>query len=139
MQVREIMTKNIKLASPDDTVQAAAKRMVEIDAGALPVGENDRLIGLITDRDITARVVAVGKSPEACKVRDAMSAGVKYVYDDETTDDVARNMSSLQVRRLPVLNRDKRLVGIVSLADLATRHDGPAAGHAVRNISQPSA
>jgi CBS domain-containing protein len=139
MQVRDIMTRDIKLASPDDTVQTAAKLMADIDAGVLPVGEHDRLVGLITDRDITTRVVAAGKSPDQCKVRDAMSAGVKYVYDDETTDDVARNMSTLQVRRLPVLNREKQLVGIVSVADLAIRHDGPAVWHAVRNISQPSA
>jgi len=139
MQVRDIMTRDIKLASPEDSVQDAAKLMIDIDAGVLPVRENDRLVGLITDRDITTRVVAAGKSPSECKVREAMSPGVKYVYEDETTDDVARNMSTLQVRRLPVLNREKRLVGIVSLADLATREDGPAAGYAVRNVSEPRA
>jgi CBS domain-containing protein len=139
MQVRDIMTRDPVLVSPDDTIRNAAQRMMDIDCGALLVEEHDRLVGLLTDRDIVARVVAAGKSPDKCKVRDAMSPAVKFIYEDETEEDVARNMSTLQVRRLPVLNRDKRLVGIVAMADLATRYDGPAAGRAIRQVSQPHA
>ena len=139
MQVRDIMTRDPVLASPDDSIQDIARLMCKLDTGILPVRENDRLIGLITDRDIVTRVVAEGKSPSQCTVREAMSPGVKYIYEDESEDDLARNMATLQVRRLPVLNRDKRLVGIVSLADLAWREDGPATARAVRQISQPTA
>jgi CBS domain-containing protein len=118
MKVREIMTPDVVIASPDDTLQHAAELMADIDAGVLPIGENDRLVGMLTDRDITVRAVAAGKSPSECKVRDVMSPDIKYIYEDESLEDAARNMSELQVRRLPVLNRDKRLVGIVSLGDL---------------------
>jgi CBS domain-containing protein len=134
MQVREIMTPAVTIASPEDTVQKAAKLMEKIDSGVLPVGENDRLVGMVTDRDITVRAVAQGKSPSRCKVREIMSEDVKYVYEDESVEDAARNMSELQVRRLPVLNRDKRLVGIVSLGDVYARDEGKAAA-ALKNIS----
>src|SRR5438105_3584124 len=112
------MSKEVKLASPDDTVEKAANLMDEADCGALPVGQNDKLVGVVTDRDITLRAVARGKSPNKCTVRDVMSSGIKYVFDDETTDAAAQSMSKLQVRRLPVVNRNKRLVGIVALGDL---------------------
>jgi CBS domain-containing protein len=139
MLVRDIMTRDPILASPDDSIQEAARQMAKIDAGVLLVRENDRLVGMITDRDIVTRIVAEGKSPSQCTIREAMTHGVKYIYEDESEDDIARNMATLQVRRLPVLSRDKRLVGIVSLADLAWRQEGPATGHAVRQISQPTA
>jgi CBS domain-containing protein len=135
MQVREIMSPQVKIVSPDDSLQWAAQLMEEIDAGALPVGEKDRLVGMLTDRDIAIRAVAKGKRPDRCKVRDVMSSEVRYVYDDESVEDAARNMSHLQVRRLPVLNRDKRLVGIVSLGDLATQ-DTDQAGDALHDISE---
>src|SRR3954469_15324114 len=138
MQVREIMTPEVTIASPDDTVQKAAKLMEKIDSGVLPVGENDRLVGMVTDRDITVRAVAQGKSPSRCKVREIMSEDVKYVYEDESVEDAARNMSELQVRRLPVLNREKRLVGIVSLGDVYARDEGKAAS-ALKNISAAGA
>ena len=112
--------------------------MADIDAGVLPVGENDRLVGLLTDRDITIRAVAQGKAPDQCKVREVMSPDIKYVFEDEATEDAARNMSELQVRRLPVLNRDKRLVGIVSLGDIATKQGGRPAEQAVGGVFQPS-
>ena len=100
--------------------------MAEIDAGALPVGENDRLVGMITDRDIAIRAVAAGQSPDA-KIRGVMSKEVLYCFDDEANDDVARNMSDAKVRRLPVVDRDKRLVGILSLGDLALNEDAKTA------------
>src|SRR5919197_1685417 len=109
--------------------------MEEIDAGAMPVGENDRLIGMITDRDIAIRAVGAGKGPET-PVRDVMSAEVKYCYDDEDLDHVAENMGDIQVRRLPVVNRDKRLVGIISISDLARKEANTA--KALRGIARPS-
>jgi len=110
--------------------------MEKNDFGMVPVGENDRLVGMLSDRDITVRGVARGLAPDRATVRDVMTTDVKYVYDDESVDDVSRNMSELQVRRLPVLNREKRLVGIVSLGDLAVK-DPRDAGDALQSISQP--
>ncbi len=120
MQIAEIMTREVQLASPKQTVQEAARLMADLDVGAIPVADNERLVGMLTDRDICVRAVAAGKNPNECKVSEVMSAEVKYVFEDETTEDLARSMSTLQVRRMPVLDRDKRLVGIVSLGDLAT-------------------
>lgn len=137
MQVHEVMTKNVKIVSPTETIDKAASLMGEIDCGALPVGENDRLVGMITDRDITLRAVAKGKVPAQCTVREAMSPDIKYVFEDETTEAAAQNMSRLQVRRLPVLNRQQRLVGILALGDLAVKEDGPAPASALKGISKP--
>ena len=108
-------------------LQRAAQRMEAEDFGSLPVGENDRLVGMLSDRDIAIRAVAQGLSPTECTVRDVMSDEVKYVFDDQTVEEAARMMGTLQVRRLPVLNRDKRLVGIVSLGDLASPRPSPPA------------
>jgi CBS domain-containing protein len=110
--------------------------MSDVDAGVLPVGENDRLVGMITDRDIAVRAVAQGKGPDT-PVREVMTADVKYCFEDEATDQVARNMGDQQVRRLPVVNRDKRLVGILSLGDLAVMQGGQPAGEALTDISRP--
>jgi CBS domain-containing protein len=129
------MTSQVRIASPDQTIKEAAKIMADIDAGVLPVGENDRLVGIITDRDIAIRGVAEGKGPDA-KVREIMSKEVKYCFEDEDIDDVLENMGDLQVRRLPVLSREKRLVGIVSLGDLAG-NEAEEAGEALSSISRP--
>jgi len=137
MKVREIMTRNVTLVAPTDDLRSAAQLMEKNDFGMVPVGENDRLVGMLTDRDITVRAVARGLAPDQTKVRDVMTTDVKYVYDDESVADVSRNMSQLQVRRLPVLNREKRLVGIVSLGDLALKQPKPA-GEALRSISEPT-
>ena len=110
--------------------------MASLDAGALPVSENDRLVGMITDRDIAIRGVAEGKGPDA-RIREVMSTEVKYCFDDEDAEDVLRNMGDLKVRRLPVVNRDKRLVGIISLGDLAMNGEAAQAGKALGGISQP--
>lgn len=134
MEINEVMTRNIVIASPDDTLQAAAKVMSEADLGFLPVVENDRLVGMVSDRDITVRAVAQGLPPNRSTVREVMSWDVKFVYEDESLEDAARNMRGLRVRRLPVLNRDKRLVGIVSLSDLAV-NESELAGEALRSIS----
>jgi CBS domain-containing protein len=136
MKVSNCMTKNVKIADPNQTIRDAALAMGRLDAGVLPVGENDRLVGMITDRDIAIRGVAEGKGPDA-RIRDVMSTDVKYCFDDEEIDDVLHNMGELQVRRLPVLSRDKRLVGIVSLGDLATNAETAEAGEALGDISRP--
>ncbi|HEV2899333.1 MAG TPA: CBS domain-containing protein [Pseudaminobacter sp.] len=136
MKVSNCMTKNVKIADPNQTIRDAALAMARLDAGVLPVGENDRLVGMITDRDIAIRGVAEGKGPDA-KIRDVMSTDVKYCFDDEEIDDVLHNMGELKVRRMPVLNRDKRLVGIVSLGDLATNAETAEAGEALGDISRP--
>jgi uncharacterized protein (DUF2267 family)/CBS domain-containing protein len=136
MKVADVMTRNVQLASPDDTLGAIAKRMAKEDIGFLPVGENDRLVGTITDRDIVARAVAQGKDGQS-RVRDVMTEDVKYCFEDESIDDVVQNMSDIQVRRLPVVDRNKRLVGIVSLADAAMKYDPAAAGAAMSGVVEP--
>jgi CBS domain-containing protein len=136
MRVSEAMTRDVRVARPDQTIQDAAKMMSDVDAGVLPVGENDQLVGMITDRDIAVRGVAQGKGPDT-PVREVMTADVKYCFEDEDTDEVVRNMADQQVRRLPVVNRDKRLVGILSLGDLAVMQGGQPAGEALAGISQP--
>jgi CBS domain-containing protein len=139
MIVSDVMTRDVEIASPDDDLQSAAQMMRDIDAGALPVGENDRLVGMITDRDIVVRAVAEGKAPKEGRVREVMTADVHYAFEDEDVKAVADKMAKLQVRRLPVLNRSKRLVGIVALGDLATEaKDAAQPGAALEGISQPS-
>jgi CBS domain-containing protein len=135
MQIRELMTPDVEVIRPDDTLRTAAKMMADYDVGALPVGENDRLVGIITDRDITVRGVAQSRDPEKTTARDAMSGRVLYCFEDEDTSEVARKMGDWQVRRLPVLNRDKRLVGIVSLGDLAIGGAKQEGEEALQDIS----
>ena len=136
MKVSDIMTRDVHLLSPEQTIREAASIMADIDAGALPVGENDRLVGVITDRDIAIRAVAEGKAPTT-KIRDVMSQEVLYCFDDQDLEEVAQNMGEMKIRRLPVVNRDKRLVGIISLGDLARKEDAGTTGHAISEISEP--
>lgn len=136
MQISEVMTRDVRIASPEDTLQKAAGMMADLDIGVLPVGDGDRLVGVLTDRDITVRAVAQGKVPADCKVRDVMSSDLKYCFEDQSTDEIARNMADLQVRRLPVVNREKRLVGIVALGDLATSAAQGEAGAALGGVSR---
>jgi CBS domain-containing protein len=130
------MSRDVQVISPTQTIRDAARIMAKIDAGVLPVGENDRLVGVITDRDITIRAVAEGKAPTT-KVNEVMSKEVLYCFDDQDLDEVAQNMADMKVRRLPVVNRDKRLVGIISFGDLARNEDADTAGHTISTISQP--
>ena len=136
MKVAELMTADVEIIRPDDTLQTAARMMADLEAGILPVGENDRLVGMITDRDITVRAVAEGRDPCKTTVRDTMSEAVRYCFEDEASEEVARKMGAWQVRRLPVLNRDKRLVGIVSLGDLVIGGSEEPAKEALKEISQ---
>ena len=136
MRVSEAMSREVRLAAPGQSIRDVAKIMAEIDAGSMPVGENDRLVGMITDRDIAIRAVALGKGPDT-PVRDVMSTEqVLYCFEDEELEHVAKNMGDEQVRRLPVVNRDKRLVGIVSLGDVSQK-EKRAAAKAVSGVSRP--
>lgn len=137
MQIRDVMSHDVSVADPNDSIQHAAARMAELDVGALPVGENDKLVGMVTDRDIAVRGVARACDPKGTKVRDVMSAEVRYCFDDETVEHIATNMAEQQIRRLPVVNRDKRLVGVISLADAVQAHDPEAVGIAMSGIVEP--
>jgi len=137
MRVHEAMKTDVHVASPNAPIQAVAEAMAKIDAGVLPVRDGDRLVGMITDRDIAIRAVAEGLGPET-PVAEVMSQEVCYCYDDQDLGEVAANMADIKVRRLPVVNRDKRLVGILSLGDiaLADGHD-EATATALTGISEP--
>jgi CBS domain-containing protein len=137
MRVAEVMSRDVQVANPDQSIIEAAKLMAECDCGAIPMAQDDKLIGMITDRDIVIRALAQGKSVDT-KAIEVMSDEIKYCFDDEEIEDVARNMGDLQIRRLPVVNRDKRLVGIVSLGDIAGSSDPSSAGQALSNISESS-
>ena len=135
MKVSKCMTRDVELVSPTQTIREAAQMMAELDAGALPVQQDDRLVGMITDRDIAVRAVAQGKSPET-PVRDVMSPELLYCFDDQEIEDVSRNMGEVKVRRLPVVNRDKRLVGIISIGDLARKEEQTLTGSTLARISK---
>ena len=137
MRVSEAMTREVRVANPKQSIRDVAKIMDEINAGSMPVGDNDRLVGMITDRDIAIRAVALGKGPDTPVSEVMTSEQVLYCYEDEELDHVAKNMADEQVRRLPVVNREKRLVGIVSLGDIAQKEDKKTAGEAVRGVSKP--
>jgi CBS domain-containing protein len=137
MKIAEIMSSAVQVIGPEQPIQEAARLMVSGDTGALPVHDGDRLIGMVTDRDIAVRGVAEGLGPET-PVRQVMSANLLFAWDDQDVEDVAIQMSDAQVRRMPVLSRDgERLVGIVSIGDLATQGDSDAAEAALTGVSEP--
>lgn len=135
METRDVMTADVERIPPTATLQEAAMRMQELNVGALPVCDKDRLVGMVTDRDIALRSVARGQDPRQDTVRDVMTPQIIYCFDDQNVEEVAAQMRDHQVRRLPVLNREKRLVGIVSLGDLAMEADEQLTGNALRGIS----
>jgi CBS domain-containing protein len=136
-QLKDIMSPDVQVISPDATIREAAQKMREGDFGMMPVAENDRMIGAISDRDIALRAIGEGKGPDT-KVRDVMSQGIAWAYEDDSVDHAAQIMSEHQVRRLPVVNRQKRLVGIVALGDFAVESsDLEPAAEALAEISQP--
>jgi CBS domain-containing protein len=139
MKVKEIMTVDVEATTPDDDLQTAARLMTDSGAGVLPVCDGERLVGMITDRDIAIRGVAEGKAPQQCNVREAMTADVKFIFEDEEVGEAVKRMGEWQVHRLPVLDRNKHLVGIVSLGDVALETDehGKLAD-AVEGIAQPT-
>ena len=137
MKVKDVMHKGVDWVAPDTPVSELAKLMREHDIGAIPIGENDRLIGMVTDRDITMRAVAEDRLPSSASVRDVMSEKIYYCLEDDAVEDAAKCMAENQVRRLPILNRDKRLTGIVSLADIAKTHE-ECEKTALEGVSEPS-
>lgn len=137
MKVSEVMTRDVVVASPHETIQQAARMMMDIDSGVIPVGDNDRLVGMLTDRDIAIRAVALGMGPDT-KIGDVMSSQVRYCFEDEDIEHVCANLGEQQIRRLPVVNREKRLVGILSLGDVAVETRGNGAGEALAAISRPA-
>ena len=140
MKLKDIMTPNPRCVSPDDSLQEAARTMRDLDVGPVPVCDHDRLAGMITDRDITVRAVAEGKDPRTTKVREVMTGEIIYAFEDQDVQEAARTMQERQVRRLVVLNRDKRLLGIVSLGDLAVKAgDERLSGEALEQVSEPAA
>lgn len=134
MRIRDVMTKDVEWAAPSMDLRKAAELMRDNDLGALPIGENDRLIGMVTDRDIVIRALPNGRDLDSMTVRDVMTDKVLYCYEDQDAEDVADNMGDNRVRRLPVLNRDKRLVGMVSLGDIARKGAKKDAGEALSEI-----
>lgn len=135
--LKDLMSTDVKVISPDATIREAAQQMLTGNFGMLPVGESDRMIGAVSDRDIAIRAVAEGKDGNT-KVRDVMSAGIIWSYEDDSVDDAAELMSKHQIRRLPIVNADKRLVGIVALGDFAVvSADIKTAGEALSEISKP--
>ena len=135
MKISDVMTKNVETVSADQTAQDAAKFMLRAEAGSIPVCDGDRVLGMITDRDIAVRGIAEGRGPDT-PVRDLMSDGIICAREDDDVRDIAAKMSDAQVRRLPVLDTNDRLVGIVSLGDLSRETDGASAAQALEGVSQ---
>ena len=134
MRIADAMTRDVQLVNPTQSIVEAAQMMADCDCGSLPVAENDKLVGMITDRDIVVRALARGKSPDT-KIKEVMSTEIKYCFEEDDLNNVARNMGDLQIRRLPVVDKNKNLVGIVSLGDIAVTDEVPAAG-ALSEISE---
>ena len=137
MRIADVMTREVKVIGPERSVREAARLMDDLNVGALPVCDGQRLVGMITDRDITVRATAVGEDPDRTQVTKIMSEDVRWCFEDDDVSEVVRTMGDVQIRRLPVVDREKRVVGIVALGDLATdRAEGTE--EALRNISEPS-
>jgi CBS-domain-containing membrane protein len=137
MRIAEVMTRDVKVIGPERSVREAARLMDNLNVGSLPVCDGERLVGMITDRDITVRATAVGEDPDQTQVKEIMTDDVRWCFEDDEVNDVVRTMGDVQIRRVPVVDRAKRLVGIVALGDLATeRAEGTE--EALRNISEPS-
>lgn len=138
MKVHQIMTAHARCVGPDNTLVEAAGLMRELDVGALPVCENDRLAGMVTDRDMVLRGTADGRDPNTTTVREVMSQGVIFVRANQEVEEAAELMEQKQIRRLPVVSRESRLVGIVSLGDIATSSNPAFSGMALREVSEPA-
>ncbi len=139
MQVREVMTRNPEVIRPDATIEEAARKMDELNVGPLPVCEGERLVGMVTDRDIVVRTTAAGKDPRATMIREAMTTDLVFCFEDQPLEEAARLMEENQIRRVPILNREHRLVGIVSLGDLAAEtRDERLSGEVLERVSEPA-
>jgi len=143
MQLKEVMTPQVEVVRPDASLQEAAEMMMKLDVGPLPVCDGERLVGMLTDRDITVRGTAQGRDPKTTQVQEVMTPDVIYCFEDQDVEDAADLMEEHQIRRLVILNRDKKLVGIVSLGDLALEADeedldDAEVGEVLEQISQPT-
>lgn len=138
MDIERVMTRDVEVVPPEATLREAAMKMRDINVGSLPVCNGRRLLGMITDRDITVRAVAAGRDPNQTPVSEAMSPEVVYAYEDQDVRKVAELMSEHQIRRLPILNRNNELSGIVALGDLAVDANAAAAEQILEDVSQPS-
>jgi CBS domain-containing protein len=136
MKVKEIMTRLVTVLPPDAMLAEVARTMRDQDIGAIPIADRDRLVGMVTDRDLVVRAVAEGADTRELTARDVMSSGVRYCLEDQSVDEVLSQMGDLQVRRLPVLDAQHKLVGVVSLGDASQRREAKA-GDALKEISQP--
>ena len=137
MKISECMTRDVETVKPDEPIRQAAQFMLSADTGSLPVCDGDRLVGMVTDRDIAVRAVAEGRGPDT-PVREAMTDHVDYCYEDDEVEQVAMKMSDMQVRRFPVVSReDKKLVGVVSLGDLSRSDKGQSAQVALDGVTDP--
>ena len=139
MELRDIMTRNVEVVNGNASLQEAATKMKKLDVGLMPVCDGDRLKGLLTDRDITIRATANGRDPSKTKVNEVMSTDIAYCLEDQAVDEAVILMEARQIRRLPILNQDKQLVGIVSLADIAVHvGDRDLTGETLEEISEPA-
>jgi CBS domain-containing protein len=135
MKAKELMTRTVECIAPETPLGDAAKKMKSLDVGFLPVCEDDRLVGTITDRDIVLRAIAEGKDARTCKAREVMSEDVLWCYEDQTGEEVAEYMANEEIRRVLILNKDKRLVGVISIGDLAKGGEQQNAGEAIKDIA----
>ena len=138
MKISEIMTAGVQVVRPDDTIRRAAQLMDELNVGSLPVCTGRKLVGIITDRDITIRATAAGRGPDETRVSEAMSEDLRWCFDDDDTAKVMDVMRDVQIRRVPVVDRDKNLVGIVALGDIAERLAQEVSGETLKEISAPA-
>jgi CBS domain-containing protein len=138
MKIREIMTPGALCVQPEESVQDAAALMRQLDVGVLPVLKGSTVLGMITDRDITIRAVAEGRTPANTQVREVMTPGVYFVYDDQSIEDALDVFKEHQIRRVPVVSRDHRLLGILSLGDVAVDADAARSGETLKQVSQPA-
>lgn len=136
--IREVMSSDVEVINPNDTLRDAAEKMRSLNVGPLPVCDGERILGMITDRDIVVRAIALGRDPNTTQVADAMSSGIEYCFDDDNVDDVLRNMRVKQIRRMIVVDRSKKLVGIVALGDLSGEVSEQQVAETLEGISEPS-
>lgn len=139
MKIKDVMTKDVVTVRPDAKIQEAAEQMRSLNIGSLPVHDGQQLLGMVTDRDITVRATAQGRDPRSTMVKDVITPDVVYAFEDQDVQEAAQLMSKMQIRRLPILSRDKRLVGIVALGDVAVDTFSEKLGGAVlKEVSEPS-
>ncbi|HSE57459.1 MAG TPA: CBS domain-containing protein [Nitrospiraceae bacterium] len=137
--LKEIMTPQVDVISADATAEDASTKMKQLNVGAIPVCDGNRLIGMVTDRDLVVRVMADRRDPKAVQVQEAMTPEVSYCFEDDEVEQAARLMAERQIRRLPILSRAKELVGIVSLGDLAVHgKDATVSGSVLEHVSRPA-